>query len=98
MVGTPVEAATILTRHIAGPARLESEAGESLLMVEVDLHIIPPAWSGAMTASGRADDLAVPGAYRLRLSDGRCLAMTITGRAGDTFTIEGADAFAGDEQ
>jgi len=93
MVGTSIEAATISTRRISGPAELETEEGLPVATVVVDLHVIRPTWSGTLVTPQDNQGLAVGRRYRLGLPDGQRLAMTITHRASEIYTVEGIDPF-----
>src|SRR5687767_11423109 len=49
MVGTPVEAATVPTAHIAVEGELLTRDGASVANVTVDLQVVPPTWAGTIT-------------------------------------------------
>jgi hypothetical protein len=89
MVGTPVEAATVPTAHIAGAGDLLTRDGAPVTSVTVDLQVTPPAWAGTITVPDDCDVLATPGRYRLRLADGRGGDLTVTARASCVYTVEG---------
>jgi hypothetical protein len=93
MVGTPVEAATIPTSHVTGHGDLMTSQGTVVAGGTVDLQVVPPAWSGTITLADDADALETPARYMLRLQDGRGGPVTITARAGCTYTIEGSGEF-----
>jgi hypothetical protein len=93
MVGTPVEAATLPTQHIAGSAHLESTAGTPVTTVVVDLQVVPPAWAGTMIVPREDEGVRIAQTYRLRFEDGRGLMMRVTGRAGDSYVVEGLEPF-----
>jgi hypothetical protein len=93
MVGTPVEAAALPVRRFSGPAELETDDNLPVATVVVDLQVIAPAWSGTLTVPSDDPGLATGRRYHLRLPDGQRLAMTITHRASDIYTIEGIDPF-----
>jgi hypothetical protein len=93
MVGTPIEAAATPTRRLSGPAELETEDGLPVGTVVVDLHVIRPAWSGTLVTPQDDPGLETGRRYRLHLPDGQRLAMTITNRTSDIYTIEGIDPF-----
>jgi hypothetical protein len=96
MVGTPIEAAATSTRRLSGPAELETADGLPVGTVVVDLHVIRPTWSGTLMTPQDDPGIETGRRYRLRLPDGQILAMTITNRASDIYTIEGIDPFDAD--
>jgi hypothetical protein len=92
MVGTTVEAAAQLVRHINQSGRLLAPDGRFVAMVEAELQVIAAVWSGTICPDG--DVTIVPGDYDLQLNDGRRLRITVTGQATDRYTIEGEDMTA----
>jgi hypothetical protein len=91
MVATPVEAATVPTHTVTGSAGLETTDGLPIVTVVVDLVVSPPTYSGTMTVPQEDEGMKVPGSYRLRLAGGESLAIKVTERVGEMYTIEGTD-------
>jgi hypothetical protein len=91
MVATPVEAASVPTHTVTGSAGLETMDGLPIVTVVVDLIVSPPTCSGTMTVPQEDEGMKVPGTYRLRLAEGESLAVRVTERVGEMYTIESVE-------
>ena len=94
MVATPVEAASVPTHTVTGSAGLETTDGLPIVTVVVDLIVSPPTYSGTMTVPQEDEGMKVPGSYRLRLAGGESLAIRVTERVGEMYSVEGVAAAA----